>query len=156
LLDPPLVVVTTAGDGQRAGCLVGFHCQSSIGLERYSVWLSKANHTHRIARRSAWLAVHFLSEDDMALAERFGTLTGDRADKFAGLGASAGPGGVPLLACCPRWMVIRRTALLDEGGDHVCVAGQVAMTRADGPFLPLRVSRAGHLKPGHAPEERPE
>lgn len=154
-LDPPLVIVTAAGNGARAGCLVGFHCQSSIEPEQYSVWLSKANHTYRIARYSAWLAVHFLSDADAALAERFGTLTGDHTDKFAGLETRAGPGGLPLLACCPRQLIVRRTALLDEGGDHVCVTGPVTMTSADGPFRPLRVSAASHLDPGHAPGERP-
>jgi flavin reductase (DIM6/NTAB) family NADH-FMN oxidoreductase RutF len=155
MLDPPLVIVTVAGNDERAGCLVGFHCQSSMGPERYSVWLSKANHTCRVAPCSDWLAVHFLSAADAALAERFGTLTGDRADKFAGLATSEGPGGVPLLACCPRRLVIRRTAILDEGGDHVCVTGEVTTTSAGGSFQPLRASRTSHLKPGHAPEERP-
>lgn len=155
MLDPPLVIVTAAGNGERAGCLVGFHCQSSIGPERYSVWLSKANHTCRVAQRSGWLAVHFLSDADAGLAERFGTLTGDCTDKFAGLETSEGPGGVPLLAGCPRRLVIRRTAILDEGGDHVCVTGHMTVTSTDGSFLPLRVSETSHLKPGHAPEERP-
>jgi flavin reductase (DIM6/NTAB) family NADH-FMN oxidoreductase RutF len=62
VLDPPLVIVTVAVGLERAGCLVGFHCQSSIGPQRYSIWLSKANHTYRVAQRSAWLAVHFLSD----------------------------------------------------------------------------------------------
>src|SRR5699024_11830417 len=43
--DPPLIVVTTAAEGERAGCLVGFHSQASIGPQRYCFWLSKANHT---------------------------------------------------------------------------------------------------------------
>jgi flavin reductase (DIM6/NTAB) family NADH-FMN oxidoreductase RutF len=153
--DPPLVIVTVAADGERAGCLVGFHCQSGMEPERYSVWLSKANHTYRVAQRSAWLAVHFLSDGDAELAERFGSLTGDCTDKFAGLEVSEGPGRVPLLADCPRRLAVRRTAILDEGGDHVCVTGQVTTASTDGPFRPLRVSVSGHLEPGHAPEERP-
>ena len=28
--DPPLIVVTTVAEDERAGCLVGFHAQSSI------------------------------------------------------------------------------------------------------------------------------
>ena len=42
-LDYPMIVVTTASAGERAGCLVGFHTQSSIDPERFAVWLSKAN-----------------------------------------------------------------------------------------------------------------
>ncbi len=82
-LDPPMVVVTTAVAGERAGCLVGFHSQSSIDPPRYDVWLSKANHTYRVALRSTHLAVHLLTADDLAVAEHFGTLTGDEVDKFA-------------------------------------------------------------------------
>jgi flavin reductase (DIM6/NTAB) family NADH-FMN oxidoreductase RutF len=48
-LDTPLVVVTAAQAQEKAGCLVGFHCQSSIEPSRYCVWLSKANHTYRVA-----------------------------------------------------------------------------------------------------------
>lgn len=153
--DPALIIVTAAEAGERAGCLVGFHSQSSISPRRYCVWLSKANHTFRVAERSGYLAVHFLAEHDRDLAERFGTLTGDRADKFAGLAADPGPGGVPVLRRCPRWMTVRRTALLDEGGDHACVITEVVEAHAAGPFRPLRVSEVGHLVPGHGSAERP-
>ena len=114
-MDNPLIVVTTAEAGERAGCLVGFHTQSSIDPERYCVWLSKANHTYRVALRSSHLAVHFLTEADLALAALFGTQTGDTVDKFAGLRVTAGAGGAPVLADCPNWLVARRHALL--GGD---------------------------------------
>ena len=154
-LDPPLVVVTTALDGERAGCLVGFHAQSSIDPARYCVWLSKANHTYRIAQRSGHFAVHLLAETDAELARRFGTLSGDDVDKFADLPVSEGGGGVPLLDRCPRRLVLRRVALLDEGGDHVCVSGAVVAAHGDGGFEPLRLSRAAGWEPGHASEERP-
>jgi flavin reductase (DIM6/NTAB) family NADH-FMN oxidoreductase RutF len=155
-LDPAVVVVTTAVDGERAGCLVGFHAQSSIDPARYCVWLSKANHTYRVGQRSSHLAVHLLTVDDADLAERFGTLTGDRVDKFAELAVTDGPGGVPLLDRCPRRFVLRRVALLDEGGDHVCVTGAVVAAHGAGEFTPLRLARVAHLDAGHGSEERPE
>jgi flavin reductase (DIM6/NTAB) family NADH-FMN oxidoreductase RutF len=64
-LDPPMAVVTTASDRERAGCVVGFHAQSSIDPERYVVWLSKANHTFRVGVHARHFAVHFLGEDDL-------------------------------------------------------------------------------------------
>ena len=69
--------------------------QSSIEPERYCVWLSKANHTYRVALRSTHLAIHFLTSADLPLAELFGTRSGDSIDKFAGLAVSPGPAGVP-------------------------------------------------------------
>jgi flavin reductase (DIM6/NTAB) family NADH-FMN oxidoreductase RutF len=153
--DPALLVVTAADERERAGCLIGFHSQSSIAPARYCVWLSKANYTYRVALRGEHLGLHFLTAADRALAERFGTLTGDTADKFAGLVVSAGPGGVPLLGACPHWLVTRRTALLDEGGDHVCVVGEPVAGHTGPDFAPLRQSAVGHLHPGHGAAERP-
>ena len=59
-LDDPLIVVTTASDDERAGCLVGFHTQCSIEPLRYAIWLSKANVTYRVGLFASHLAVHFL------------------------------------------------------------------------------------------------
>lgn len=154
-LDSPLTVVTAAEGRQRAGCLVGFHSQSSMEPLRYCIWLSKANHTYRVALHSTHLAVHFLTSSDMPLAERFGTRTGDSIDKFADLQAEPGPGGVPVLADCPHWLVVRRTALLDDGGDHVCFTAEPVAVHTSGAFRPLRMSQAAHLQPGHSNEERP-
>lgn len=153
-LDSHLVVVTTAVADERAGCLVGFHTQSSIDPHRYAVWLSKANHTYRVGLRATHLAVHFLTDGDRDLAERFGTLTGDTTDKFEGLAVEIGAGRAPVLRGCPHWLVLRRTALLDEGGDHVCVALEPVDGRSDGPFVPLRLSQVADLVPGHDSEER--
>jgi flavin reductase (DIM6/NTAB) family NADH-FMN oxidoreductase RutF len=155
-LDNPLIVVTTAEGHERAGCLVGFHAQSSISPDRYAVWLSKANYTYRVGLRATHLAIHFLTSHDLPLAERFGTLTGDKADKFAGLRVGPGAGGVPVLEDCPHRLVLRRVVLLDEGGDHVCVTGEPLAAESSGPFEPLRLSQARHLEPGHGPRERPD
>jgi flavin reductase (DIM6/NTAB) family NADH-FMN oxidoreductase RutF len=152
--DAGLIVVTTAEAGEQAGCLVSFHTQSSIEPHRYCVWLSKANHTYRVALRSSHLAIHFLTSTDLRLAELFGSQTGDHVDKFAGLTVSPGPGGAPVLSDCPHWIVARRTALLDEGGDHVCVVTEPVAAHTSGPFQPLRTSRAAHIAAGHRPWER--
>ena len=153
-LDPRMIVVTTAAGGERAGCLVGFHAQSSIDPRRYTIWLSKANHTYRIALLASHVAVHFLTRDDLELAERFGTLTGDDVDKFAGLDTTVGDGGAPLLDSSPYRFVGRRVALLDEGGDHVCVVVEPVSVTAAGRFTPLLLSQVDHLEPGHGNRER--
>jgi flavin reductase (DIM6/NTAB) family NADH-FMN oxidoreductase RutF len=153
-LDTPMVVVTTAVAGERAGCLVGFHAQSAIDPPRYCVWLSKANHTYRVALRSSHLAVHFLTEDDFELAEHFGTLTGEDVDKFDGVAFRSGPDGVPLLEQCPNRLVLKRVALLDEGGDHVCLSAECLDAETGGGFTPLHLSRVVDLVPGHESDER--
>ncbi|UDY35121.1 flavin reductase family protein [Dermatobacter hominis] len=152
-LDQPMVVVTTASGDERAGCLVGFHCQSSIDPGRYVVWLSKANHTGRVGLRASHLGVHFLDRSQHGLAERFGTRTGDDGDKFGGLDLADGP--VPLLEDCPNRLLGRRAAALDEGGDHVCVVLEVEEVWSGDDLDPLRLSDVSDLEPGHPAEERP-
>jgi flavin reductase (DIM6/NTAB) family NADH-FMN oxidoreductase RutF len=153
-VDPPLVVVTTAAEGEQAGCLVGFHAQSSITPQHYCVWLSKANHTYRVGLRARHFAVHFLMAGDLGLAERFGTQTGEDTDKFAGLDVELDDYGVPLLQACPNRLALVRLAMLDDGSDHVCLTTRVRSATSGGGFTPLRVSDAAHLDPGHESEER--
>lgn len=153
-LDAPMVVVTTAVAGERAGCLVGFHAQSAIDPERYCVWLSKANHTYRVALRSTHLAVHFLTEDDLDVAEQFGTLTGEDVDKFDGMAFQDGVDGVPLLERCPHRMILKRVVLVDEGGDHICLTAETLDAQSPGRFTPLRLAQVSHLVPGHESDER--
>jgi len=152
--DPPLIVVTTAAEDERAGCLVGFHIQSSIDPQHYCVWLSKANHTYRVGLRSRHFAVHFLTSEDLELAERFGTVSGEDTDKFAGLDIELDEHGVPMLKACPNRLSLERIALLDEGSDHVCLTNRVTSSHTGGRFEPLRVSSAIHLDPGHDSDER--
>jgi flavin reductase (DIM6/NTAB) family NADH-FMN oxidoreductase RutF len=153
-LDSPLIVVTAAAGRERAGCLVGFHGQSSITPSRYAVWLSKANHTYRIALRSTHLGLHFLTSHDLGLAELFGTQTGDSTDKFAGLRSEPGAGAVPVLRQCPNRIVARRTVMLDEGGDHACFISEPVEMLAGEAFEPFRLSQAAHLSPGHDSRDR--
>ena len=96
-IEVPSFVVTTAAEGERAGCLVGFTTQCSIEPLRFGVWLSKVNHTYRVAQSATTLVVHLLRADDRDLADRFGGKTGDEVDKFAGVDWSPGPDGCPVL-----------------------------------------------------------
>jgi flavin reductase (DIM6/NTAB) family NADH-FMN oxidoreductase RutF len=155
-LDPAMAVVTTVSGGERAGCLVGFHAQCSIAPNRYVVWLSKANHTYRVALHAEHLAVHFLGQGNLPVAAHFGTTSGDRVDKLAQCDWRAGPGEVPLLTACGDRFVGRKVALLDEGSDHVCVVLEPLEAASTGDLRPLRLSQVDHLEPGHDAQERPE
>ena len=116
-LEYPMLVVTAAAAGRRAGCLVGFAAQCSIAPPRFVVWVSHRNHTLRVAREAGVLGVHLLSRDDRALAELFGSRCGEEVDKFAEVPWREGPDGVPLLDACPRWFVGRVLERFDSG-DH--------------------------------------
>ena len=148
-LDYPMVVVTADVDGERSGCLVGFHNQASIDPARWWIGISKKNHTFGVARRAAVLTVHFLSADDVALARKFGERTGDEVDKFAACRWHPGPDGVPVIDDCANWAVVRIVDHAD-GGDHMGFITEPVDARGTGPFEPLRYQ---HVKDFHAGHE---
>jgi flavin reductase (DIM6/NTAB) family NADH-FMN oxidoreductase RutF len=117
-LDYPMAIVTCTGSqGERSGCLVGFHTQCSIDPPRYLVCLSQANHTFTVARGADVLAVHFPSTGERAVAELFGEETGDALDKFARCAWHDGPGGAPVLDGVESWFAGRVVERVDLG-DH--------------------------------------
>jgi len=153
--DTALVVVTATYREERGGCLVGFHCQCSIEPARHAVWISKANHTCRVALQATHLGIHFLDRADHELARLFGERTGDEIDKFERCDTIEGPHGVPMLVACPDRVVARRRTSMDDGSDHVCfVLEPVHVRRGRAARVPMRLSDASALTPGHAAEER--
>lgn len=148
-MDTAMIVVTVAVDGERDGCLVGFHSQASIEPPRYAVWLSKVNRTSTIARRAHHLAVHLLAEDQHELAELFGGETGDELDKLASVAWEPGPGGVPLLTDCPNRFVGRVVESGEGIGDHILCVLDPRDARSDDPPPALRLSAAVDIEPGH-------
>lgn len=149
-----LLVVTTAVDGVNAGCLVGYHAQASMDPRQYAFWLSKANHTYRVGLLATHFALHFLTADDMALAEHFACQSGQHTDKFADLAYKTSPEGIPLVSALPNRMLVERISVLDDGGDHVCVTARVMEAQSSGHFTPLRLTEALDLKPAHGANER--
>ena len=150
-LDHPMVVVTTAADDERSGCLVGFFSQCSVHPARLAVFLSVTNHTFGVAERASHLAVHVLHADQRELAVLFGSATGDEVDKFARCAWREGPGGVPLLTDCDSWVAGR---IIDRRstGDHVLhVLAPEEAEHARRPLRQLGFQAVLDLDPGHAP-----
>lgn len=153
-MDGAMVVVTVCGaDGEVDGCLVGFHSQCSIDPPRYALWLSVANRTHELATGATHLAVHLLGRADQGLAQHFGGLTGDAADKLAGVAWRPGPDGVPLIDDLPSRFVGRIESRSSEGGDHDLFVLDVLAAAAP-PANVLRLSDTTDIDPGHAATDR--
>jgi flavin reductase (DIM6/NTAB) family NADH-FMN oxidoreductase RutF len=147
-LEYSMFIVTVRADEQRAGCLVGFACQTSLDPPRFLICLSRLNHTCRVAASAEALAVHFVPQQAEGLARLFGGCTGDEVDKFAQCAWQPGPGGVPILQECPNWFVGWVLERLDLG-DHVgYLLEPIAAQR--GPSEPyLSFHQAMHIEPGH-------
>lgn len=154
--DNAAIIVTTAANDELAGCLVGFHSQCSIEPRRYAVWISKANHTYRTALFAEHLAVHFLTTDQMHLAELFGTQSSDDVDKFDRCDWTMADEEVPLLDGCRNRFVARRATVIDDGSDHVCFVLDPKRSESSDSGTPLRLSQIDDLEPGHDAEDRPD
>jgi flavin reductase (DIM6/NTAB) family NADH-FMN oxidoreductase RutF len=148
-LDYPMVIVTTVADGERSGCLVGFHTQCSMDPERWAVWISKANHTHGVALRAEMLAVHFPSTEHRDLAQLFGEETGDEIDKFESCSWTAGARGVPLLDRIGNRIVGRVLDTVDDGCDHQLFVIEVSEAHHDHPLRQLGFQYVRGFDPGH-------
>jgi riboflavin-specific deaminase-like protein len=147
-LDMPMHIVTAAADDERGGCLVGFAAQCSIEPPRFMVWLSKKNHTLTIARRAEVLGVHFPAADQVELAARFGTRSGDHVDKLATERWREGPGGVPILDEVPRWFAGRITERFDAG-DHIAFMLEPIAASVGDPLPQLGFQHVKHFNAGH-------
>jgi flavin reductase (DIM6/NTAB) family NADH-FMN oxidoreductase RutF len=149
-MDPAMIVVTASVGEERDGCLVGFHSQSSIDPERYTVWISKENHTLELVRQASHVGVHLLGKFQLDLAERFGGQTADDGvDKFAGTDVVMSEDGVPVLGRRVAGFVGRIVERIEAGGDHVAVVLEPVEVRADPAMEPLRLRDALDIDPGH-------
>ncbi len=148
-LDYPMFVVTTLAAGQRSGCLVGFATQTSINPPKFLVGLSRKNATYRLATEASHLAVHLVAREHLALAELFGTETGDRTDKFARCRWRDGPAGLPILEDAAAWFVGEIVERFDVG-DHVGHLLQpIAGEAPDGLQDWVTFADVRDLEPGH-------
>ena len=145
-----MFIVTACASGERAGCLVGFATQASIDPSRFLVCLSNKNRTYRVSRGTDLLGVHFVPEEQAALAELFGGETGDEVDKFERCAWRAGPAGTPLLDACPNRFVGRVLERLDAGDHDAILLEPVAAERGTD-AEEFTFHRAKRIEPGHEP-----
>lgn len=148
-LDYPLYVVTTATEGERSGCLIGFAAQCGIFPPRFIACLSKKNHTYLLARKASVLGIHIIEERNKGLAELFGGETGDEIDKFERVRWHE-VHGVPILDDCQRWFAGRILQRIDFG-DHVGHLLQPLDADAHASAGQLTYQQARDIEPGHKP-----
>lgn len=142
-----MFVATTASDGQRAGCLVGFVTQCSIDPVRFLVCLSEKNHTTRVAEGADKLALHLVPRERIDLARLFGEETSDEVDKFERCSWTIAD-GVPVLDGCPNLIgrVIDRSRL----GDHIGYEIELVRASTGGdPSSHVTFQDVRDLEPGH-------
>lgn len=152
-LDHPMLVVTASSADEWDGCLVGFATQVSIDPLRYAVGLSIRNRTYGLATGASHLGVHFLADDQLDLAARFGGLTADREPhrKLDDVAVHPGPHGTVLLDACEARMVGEIEARVPAGDHELFVLEPVSADVPPAAFAPLRFQQVRRLSPGHRP-----
>src|SRR6516225_7315894 len=98
--DRELWLLTATASGRRGGLIATFVSQASIvpDLPRVIVGIAKQHHTHGLIEASGAFALHLIGEEHLDWVWRFGLRSGRDADKLAGLTATAGTTGSPILA----------------------------------------------------------
>lgn len=147
-LDYPMFIVTTAADGERAGCLVGFATQCSIDPPRFLVCISNKNRTYRVAMGATSMVVHLVPREAEQLAQLFGGRTGDEIDKFDRVAWRPGPEGIPVLEECGNWFAGHVLDSLDAG-DHRAFLLEPFAAASEPREQPFSFHRARAIEPGH-------
>ncbi|HEY0180150.1 MAG TPA: flavin reductase family protein [Dokdonella sp.] len=101
-LEPgPVVLVSSAWNGERDVMTMGWHMMLGATLVGTYVW--DQNHSHRLVRRSRECVVNLPTAELLDTVVRIGNCSGADVDKFAEFGLTAAPAervGAPLIAEC--------------------------------------------------------
>ncbi len=115
------VVTARAGDGRRIGVTANSFTSLSLDPPLVLWCLAKSAPSLPEFLESSHFAVNVLAADQHHLSRQFST---PAPDKFAGVPATEGPGGVPLLDGVIARFTCRHLRNHD-GGDHVIFIGEV-------------------------------
>lgn len=147
--DYPVWVLTTAVDGYRTGCLIGFCTQVGIHPRRFLAGVSKNNHTFGVVSRAEHLALQLLPAHDRESARLFGSETGDEVDKFAHCESFTGPHGLPILTAAAGWFAATIIERHDFGDHTGLLLEPVAASAPADSAAVLRYRDVADLPAGH-------
>jgi flavin reductase (DIM6/NTAB) family NADH-FMN oxidoreductase RutF len=150
-LDYSMLIVTTAANGERGGCLIGFATQVSIDPPRFLACLSNKNRTFRLAQHAEVLIIHFVTVEDDDLAELFGGQTGDEVDKLSRVHWRPGPEGAPIIERLANWFAGRILERFDFGDHHGFLLEPIEGEAGRGADETFTFHRAKRIEPGHEP-----
>ena len=115
------IITTQAGSGEPAGLTASSFNSVSLDPPLILWSVSKQGETAELMTRAEYFAVNVLSQDQMALSNRFAT---PDIDRFDGVDYQPGQFGSPLLSACAAQFECR-TWQVYEGGDHHIIVGEV-------------------------------
>tara|TARA_R110001583_G_scaffold9571_6_gene45278 strand:+ start:17255 stop:18178 length:924 start_codon:yes stop_codon:yes gene_type:complete len=139
---PTGVTVITALDekGQPIGCTASSF--NSVSMDPALVlWsVDKSAFSAAIFEKAEYFAVNILSENQVAISNRF---AGRGKDKFKDVSYTSGLGGAPLFEGCGAQFECK-TWNVYEGGDHLIIVGEVEKYTHDDSLTPLVFSKGSY------------
>jgi flavin reductase (DIM6/NTAB) family NADH-FMN oxidoreductase RutF len=141
-LDREVWLLTAAAAGRRSGMIATFVSPASIvpELPRVIVSLAHTHYTTELVETSGAFALHLLPEDQIELVWQFGLDSGRDRDKLAGVEATVGATGSPLLGCAIGWLDCRVETRLSTG-DRILYLAEVVEGRVSNFAPPLTARR---------------
>ncbi|WP_027350221.1 flavin reductase family protein [Halotalea alkalilenta] len=92
-LEPgPILLLTSAYDGERDVMTLGWHTVMEFSPSLVGCVISRANHSHHLVRSSSQCVLNLPGEALLDTAVRIGNCSGSERDKFAEFGLSARAG----------------------------------------------------------------
>ncbi|MCK6424196.1 MAG: flavin reductase family protein [Burkholderiaceae bacterium] len=119
------IVTARAADGSPVGLTVNSFNSVSLAPPLVLWSLARAAGSLPVFSAGSHYAIHILSSEQRALAERFATRD---IDRFAGLDWHEGAGGIPLIDGAAAVLECHNRSRYEEG-DHVIFVGEVEQCR---------------------------
>ena len=153
-VDRELWLVTAQEGVRRGGLMATFVNSASIVAEapRMLVGVARSHYTWELLEASGAFALHLLGESNIDWVWRFGLSSGRSEDKFAGMAASVGPTGSPILSGVVGWLECRVESRWDIG-DRTLYLAEVVAGGPQSDEAPLTLRR---LLERATPEQRAE
>jgi flavin reductase (DIM6/NTAB) family NADH-FMN oxidoreductase RutF len=127
------IITTRAPDGTPMGLTANSFNSVSLSPPLVLWSLATKSASLPVFLQAKHYAIHVLSVEQQALAERFASKT---AHRFEGLELAAGHGGTPLLTGCAAVFQCTSRSQYPEG-DHVILVGEVIACQHDAARAPL-------------------
>ena len=138
-------VVGVAHEERRDAFTAAWVMQAAFDPLSLVLSINQRNASYSLLIASGAFTVNVLRREQLELARQFGTVSGEEADKLAGVGWRPGRGGAPILDDALAYFECELTQSLPVG-DHELMVGRVVDGRiADSGATPLSYAETGDM-----------
>ncbi len=119
-----VTVVATCEEKTPVGLTVNAFASISLDPPLVMISVDRRSHMYDAIPQAGYFAASILTSAQQELSRRFAGQTGDRNDRFHGVGWRTEATGAPILSGALAWVDCRVEAIY-PGGDHSIILGRV-------------------------------